>query len=114
MTMNKRHTALFFCLFFTSFISGMMGDEESMPKLIPLKEIPKIVIPIAELPQDVSESIFYHQIVDIHNNVETPEEARDYLFAVHWTSKKYCKLTNDPIFMRTIIGNLSATLRNKK
>src|SRR5579872_5908158 len=63
-------------------------------------------------PQELSEMIVWHQLRDVHNQVVTIPEARDYLMSVSLVNKKYHKIVNDPLVTRDIIQGLRATLRH--
>ena len=106
-TMNKLYSTLFYCLTSIAFIRSMEYTE------LELKE-QKIANLVKLVPEDIGIRIVYSQLLDIHNQVNTPEEARDYLVNVSLVNKYCNQLANDPHVIRNIVSNLSATLRNKE
>lgn len=59
------------------------------------------------VPQEISERIVFLQLLDIHNQVNTIKEARDYLCSVSLVNKECNKYANDPIITRAIMHNVS-------
>src|SRR5438046_7204819 len=63
------------------------------------------------LPADIKRHILFIQINDVHNQVATPKEAREYIVPVSLINKECNEYVNNPQIIKNIIHNFSATLR---
>jgi hypothetical protein len=72
----------------------------------------KVSALLQQIPEDVGVHIVCLQLQDIHNQVNTPEEARDFLVSVSLVNKFCNQFANRPLIIKDIISNLSATLRH--
>src|SRR5436190_12671553 len=108
--MKKLYTTLFLSLTFTTLTYS--GEQEATQELtcIEIHE-KKVSALLQQIPEDVGIHIVCLQLQDIHNQVNTPEEARDFLVSVSLVNKFCNQFANNPIVIKNIISNLSATLR---
>ena len=74
----------------------------------------ELVVPEKEMPHDIGTHVFHSVLLYFHNLVENPLQARDYLVSVSLVNKYCNSLANNPLVIKNIISNLSATLRHQE
>jgi ankyrin repeat protein len=107
--MKKLYTTLFLSLSFTTIAYAMEQQEQELTS-IEIHE-KKVSALLQQIPEDIGVHIVCLQLQDIHNQVNTPEEARDFLVSVSLVNKFCNQFANRPLLIKNIISNLSATLR---
>src|SRR5205085_9707891 len=106
--MAKLHITLFLCLAFATITYAMEQQEQELTSIEIHEQ--QLSAALKQMPEDLGTHIVCLQLQDIHNQVNTIKEARNYLVSVSLVNKYCNQLATNPANTITLIRNLSQTI----